>query len=96
MISFNEEQYRLIMEAVEDYGMLVDEEISFKCEEINAIIQAHLDQLQPLNCPFTVSTIIMTDKEMETAAQEFWENVEKEAAELEVTVDYFLAEFYCP
>ena len=45
MISFNEDQYRLIMEAVEDYGMLVDEEISFKCEEINAIIQAHLDQL---------------------------------------------------
>lgn len=38
----------------------------------------------------------MTDKEMETAAQEFWEDVEKEAAELEVTVDYFLAEFYCP
>ena len=38
----------------------------------------------------------MTDKEMETAAQEFWADVEKEAAELEVTVDYFLAEFYCP
>jgi hypothetical protein len=45
MIPFNEEQYRLIMEAVEDYGMLVDEETSFKCEEINAIIQAHLDEI---------------------------------------------------
>ena len=33
------------MEAVEDYGMLVDEEIFFKCEEINAIIQAHLDEI---------------------------------------------------
>ena len=46
MIPFNEEQYCLIMEAVEDYGMLVDEEISFKCEEINAIIQAHLDEIR--------------------------------------------------
>ena len=46
MIPFNEEQYRLIMEAVEDYGMLVDEETSFKCEEVNAIIQAHLDELE--------------------------------------------------
>ena len=43
MIPFNEEQYRLIMNAVEDYGMLVDEETSFQCEEINAIIQAYLE-----------------------------------------------------
>ena len=28
-------------------------------------------------------------------AQEFWAMVEKEAAELEVTVDYYLAEFFC-
>ena len=46
MIPFNEEQYCLIMEAEEDYGMLVDEEISFKCEEINAIIQADLDEIR--------------------------------------------------
>jgi hypothetical protein len=32
---------------------------------------------------------------METAAQEFWDKVEQEAAELEVTVDYYLAEFFC-
>lgn len=44
MIEFNEEQYCLIIEAVEDYAMLVDEETSFKCEEINSIIQAHLDE----------------------------------------------------
>lgn len=36
------------------------------------------------------------EKEMQEFAQEFWADVEKEAAELEVTVDYFLAEFYCP
>ena len=28
-------------------------------------------------------------------AKEFWEEVEREAAELEVTVDYYLAEFFC-
>jgi hypothetical protein len=37
----------------------------------------------------------MTQQEMETAAQEFWDKVEQEAAELEVTVDYYLAEFFC-
>ena len=37
----------------------------------------------------------MTQQEMETTAQEFWDNVEQEAAELEVTVDYYLAEFFC-
>jgi len=46
MIPFNEEQYLLIMDAVEDYGMGTDEETSFRCEEINAIIQAHLDELE--------------------------------------------------
>ena len=28
-------------------------------------------------------------------AQEFWAMIEQEAAELEVTVDYYLEEFYC-
>lgn len=42
MIPFNDEQYRIIMDAVEDYAMLVDEETSFQCEEICDIIQAHL------------------------------------------------------
>lgn len=42
---FSKDQYCLIMEAVEDYAILIDEETSFKCEEINAIIQAHLNEL---------------------------------------------------
>jgi hypothetical protein len=37
----------------------------------------------------------MTEKEMQQAAEEFWEEVEREAARLEITVDYYLAEFYC-
>ena len=37
----------------------------------------------------------MTEHEMEQTAQEFWEEVEREAARLEVTVDYYLAEFFC-
>ena len=40
MISLSNEQLQLIMDAVEDYAMLIDEETSFKCEEINSIIQA--------------------------------------------------------
>ena len=32
--------------------------------------------------------------EREKIAREFWEEVEREAAKLEVTVDYYLAEFY--
>jgi len=32
--------------------------------------------------------------EMDKAAEEFWREVEREAAKLEVTVDYYLAEFY--
>ena len=41
--------------------------------------------------------IDMTKHEMEAQqiAQEFWAMVEKEAAELEVTVDYYLEEFFC-
>ena len=37
----------------------------------------------------------MTEQEMEQESQEFWEQVEREAARLEVTVDYYLAEFFC-
>jgi hypothetical protein len=37
----------------------------------------------------------MTEKEMQQAAEEFWEEAEREAEKLEVTVDYYLAEFYC-
>ena len=33
----------------------------------------------------------MTEKEMQQVAEEFW----KEAERLEITVDYYLAEFYC-
>ena len=32
--------------------------------------------------------------EREKVAREFWEEIEREAAKLEVTVDYYLAEFY--
>jgi hypothetical protein len=37
----------------------------------------------------------MTQEELQTASDEFWYQVEKEAEELEVTVDYYLAEFFC-
>ena len=33
--------------------------------------------------------------EAQQIAQEFWAMIEQEAAELEVTVDYYLEEFYC-
>ena len=33
-------------------------------------------------------------KQMEIVAEEFWAEVESEAERLEVTVDYYLAEFY--
>ena len=32
--------------------------------------------------------------EREKVAREFWEEIEREAAKFEVTVDYYLAEFY--
>jgi hypothetical protein len=32
--------------------------------------------------------------EMDKAAEDFWKEVEAEASRLEVTVDYYLAEFY--
>jgi len=40
----------------------------------------------------------MTEQEKKNAqliAEEFWLMVEHEAAELEVTVDYYLEEFFC-
>ena len=42
--------------------------------------------------------IIMTEQEKVSAqqiAQEFWAMIEAEATELEVTVDYYLEEFFC-
>jgi hypothetical protein len=39
----------------------------------------------------------MTDQEKkyyENLAEEFWNEIEKEAAQLEVTVDYYLEEFF--
>ena len=38
---FSDEQLSLIAEAVEDYGMLVDEESADKCSEILDIIEAY-------------------------------------------------------
>jgi len=32
--------------------------------------------------------------EMDKVAEEFWKEVEREAEKMEVTVDYYLAEFY--
>ena len=32
--------------------------------------------------------------EQEKVAREFWEEIEREAARLEITIDYYLAEFY--
>lgn len=32
--------------------------------------------------------------EQEKVAREFWDEIEREAAKLEVPVDYYLAEFY--
>jgi hypothetical protein len=32
--------------------------------------------------------------EQEKVAREFWDQIEREAAKLEVPVDYYLAEFY--
>ena len=37
----------------------------------------------------------MTQKEIEETADEFWKEVEKEAEKLEVTVDYYMLEFFC-
>jgi hypothetical protein len=37
---------------------------------------------------------LIKQAEMDKVAEEFWKEVEREAAKLEVTVDYYLAEFY--
>ena len=37
---------------------------------------------------------LIKQAEMNKVAEEFWKEVEREAAKLEVTVDYYLAEFY--
>jgi hypothetical protein len=36
----------------------------------------------------------LKEQELGKAAEEFWTEIEKEAAKLEMTVDYYLAEFY--
>ena len=35
----------------------------------------------------------MTDQEIDALVNEFWEDMEAEAAKLEVTVDYYVEEF---
>lgn len=37
---------------------------------------------------------LIKQAEMDKVAEEFWKEVEVEATKLEVTVDYYLAEFY--
>ena len=37
---------------------------------------------------------LIMNAEREKVAREFWEEIEREAAKLQVTVDYYLAEFY--
>ena len=37
---------------------------------------------------------LIKQAEMDKVAEEFWKEVEREAAKLEVPVDYYLAEFY--
>lgn len=43
--------------------------------------------------PKSIRDLIMK-AESEKVAREFWDEIEREAAKLEVTVDYYLAEFY--
>lgn len=38
---FSDEQLEIIADAVEDYGILVDEDLADKCGEILDIIEAH-------------------------------------------------------
>ncbi len=37
---------------------------------------------------------LIKQAEMDKVAEEFWKEVEREAEKMEVTVDYYLAEFY--
>ena len=41
MVIFTDKQLELIADAVEDYGILVDEDQADKCGEILDIIEAH-------------------------------------------------------
>ena len=43
--------------------------------------------------PQRIRQLIM-NAEQEKIAREFWEEIERLAAEKEVTIDYYLAEFY--
>ena len=43
--------------------------------------------------PKRIRELIM-NAEREKVAREFWEEIEREAARLEIPVDYYLAEFY--
>jgi hypothetical protein len=43
--------------------------------------------------PQRIRELIM-NAEREKIAREFWEEIEREAARLEIPVDYYLAEFY--
>jgi hypothetical protein len=43
--------------------------------------------------PKRIRELIM-NSEREKIAREFWEEIEREAARLEIPVDYYLAEFY--
>lgn len=43
--------------------------------------------------PESIRNLII-QAEMDKVAEEFWKEVEAEAARLEITVDYYLAEFY--
>ena len=40
---FTKEQLEIILDAVEDYGVLVDDDLAEKCCEILDIIEAHLE-----------------------------------------------------
>lgn len=37
---------------------------------------------------------LIQQAEMNKAAEQFWEEIEREASRYEVTVEYYLAEFY--
>lgn len=41
MINLTDEQLKLIADAVEDYGVLIDEDTADECGEILDIIEAH-------------------------------------------------------
>ena len=62
--------------------------LSLQTKGINcAIIYLHLSQF------YTMNEQLKSDL-LKNEADEFWANCESKAAELEVTVDYYLEEFY--